>query len=107
MKRHPPRMAVRLLGYFTSDEALVGDLVEEVARGRSACWCWRQVAAAVPAGAWRDICRHSGLAFRALIVGWVLLGVAGNRGGSGEGPRAEDERFSRGFVWPFFFLYRV
>lgn len=76
MKRHPPRMAVRLLGYLTSDEALVGDLVEEVARGRSAWWCWRQVAAAVPAGAWRDICRHSVLACRALLVGWVLLGVA-------------------------------
>ena len=45
--RHPPRMAVRLLGLFASDEALVGDVTEEFERGRSSAWYWRQVAAAI------------------------------------------------------------
>src|SRR5687768_11960930 len=38
----PPRFAVALLNAFASDDALVGDLVEEFERRRSRVWLWRQ-----------------------------------------------------------------
>lgn len=45
---HPPRLAMWLLDRFgRDDEGLTGDLVEELDRGRSRAWFWRQVAAAV------------------------------------------------------------
>ncbi len=43
---HPPapRLAVALLQRFSTDPALVGDLLEEYETGRSRLWLWRQVA---------------------------------------------------------------
>jgi hypothetical protein len=45
---HPPRLAMWLLDRFApDDEGLTGDLVEELERGRSRAWFWRQAIAAV------------------------------------------------------------
>jgi hypothetical protein len=43
-----PRFALRLLERFDADgarEALIGDLVEEIAQGRSRFWVWHQILA--------------------------------------------------------------
>jgi hypothetical protein len=51
--RHAPRLALALLERVVPDsEPLAGDLVEEFERGRSACWVWLQVVAAI-AATWR------------------------------------------------------
>jgi hypothetical protein len=39
----PPKLAVALLHRLVSDEALVGDLLEEFEARRSPLWFWRQV----------------------------------------------------------------
>jgi hypothetical protein len=43
-----PLLALRLLERFDSDgtrEALIGDLIEEIAQGRSRFWVWQQILA--------------------------------------------------------------
>ena len=48
---HPPRLALWILERFgPDDEGLTGDLVEELDRGRSHAWFWRQVIGAVAMG---------------------------------------------------------
>lgn len=42
-----PDRAVRLLARIGADEALIGDLIERRAAGRSALWLWRQIVVAV------------------------------------------------------------
>ena len=54
----PPRLASWLLHHLASSpqrESLAGDLIERYHQGRSATWYWRQVLAAILAGAIRDI----------------------------------------------------
>jgi hypothetical protein len=54
-KRSPPAVATWLLAHFASDyqrDSLAGDLIEQYHLGRSRCWYWKQVVAAlVVAGA--------------------------------------------------------
>lgn len=53
-----PRLATVLLTRLGgSDPALIGDLSEAYAAGRSSVWLWRQVSLAIAIEAWRDI-RH-------------------------------------------------
>jgi hypothetical protein len=48
---HPPRLALWILERFgPDDEGLTGDLIEELDRGRSRVWFWRQVIGAVTMG---------------------------------------------------------
>ncbi len=47
MTRYPPRLATGLLRVMCRNEALVGDLMEEFQRGRSATWYRRQVVIAI------------------------------------------------------------
>lgn len=48
--RRPPRLALALLDRCVPDsEPLAGDLVEELAHGRSRTWLWLQVLAAIAA----------------------------------------------------------
>ena len=49
-KRSPPAVATWLLAHFASDyqrDALAGDLIEQYHLGRSRCWYWKQVVAAL------------------------------------------------------------
>ena len=73
MSRHgPPKLAKWTLKHFgSSDEALVGDLIEEYSQGRSAAWYWRQVLIAVLIGCGNQVRRHKLLTVRAVIVGWA------------------------------------
>jgi hypothetical protein len=54
----PPAIATWMLEHLTrgrKNEALVGDLLEEFRRGRSATWYWRQVLVAVAVGFTEEI----------------------------------------------------
>jgi hypothetical protein len=57
------------------DVAIVGDLGEERAQGRSTIWYWRQVLIASCIGIWRPIFQHKVLALRALATGCALNAV--------------------------------
>ena len=54
------------------DVALIGDLLEERERGRSAIWYWRQVLIAVWIGIWVAIREHKVLALRAVATGFAI-----------------------------------
>ena len=46
----PPRIAMWLLKHCASAnyrDSLAGDLIEQLARGRTRAWCWRQVIVAL------------------------------------------------------------
>lgn len=50
IKRSPPALATWLLAHFASDyqrDSLAGDLIEQYLLGRSRCWYWKQVVAAL------------------------------------------------------------
>jgi hypothetical protein len=74
IKRSPPALATWLLAHFASDyqrDSLAGDLIEQYHLGRSRCWYWKQVVAAlVVAGA--KVLRPA----LAVSVAGILLRVA-------------------------------
>ncbi len=57
-------------------ESLVGDLHEQMRRGRSAWWYRRQVFGSILAGLTADIAAHKLLAVRALAIGWAAMYLA-------------------------------
>jgi hypothetical protein len=69
----PPRMAAWLLERFAVDGPLIGDLAEELRKGRSAAWYWRQVLAAVVMTSAREVGGHKLNAMRAIATGWAVL----------------------------------
>jgi hypothetical protein len=69
-----PAFATWLLEKFRpSDEALLGDLLEDSRNGRSAAWYWRQVLGAIVTGVRKDIRDHPIHALRAIATGWIVL----------------------------------
>ena len=70
-----------LLERLGLDSALVGDLSEECARGRSTVWYWRQILASIWSGLWSTIFHHKLFALRAVATGcavnalWLFLWV--------------------------------
>jgi hypothetical protein len=57
-KPPPPRLALYLLDRWGSPyhrESLAGDVIEQWHQGRSAAWCWRQVALAILAARMRSV----------------------------------------------------
>jgi len=70
----PPAIAVWLLRHFTlgeANEALAGDLLEELRSGRSAGWYWRQVLAAISISWRRDAMNLSSAAVFAAL--WATV----------------------------------
>jgi hypothetical protein len=62
-------LPLRLFVYLRGDDGpLVGDLMEEYGRRRSALWLWRQVAVALATGAWSDLQRQPVDGLRAAVV---------------------------------------
>jgi hypothetical protein len=73
----PPGFAqwlLKNLGCSASNEAVIGDLNEQLSSGHSRMWYWRQVLIAIVVSVWKDIWTHKLLALRGLIIGWVLFG---------------------------------
>ena len=72
----PPRVAAWLFDRLASGpnrEALMGDVVEQFRKGRSASWYWRQVICSILAATGRDVSGHKLLALRAVTVGLVSM----------------------------------
>lgn len=61
---------------FGVSEALLGDIEEERRSGRSLLWLAKQVIVAITATVTRDLWLHKFLALRAIIVGWLVCGLA-------------------------------
>jgi hypothetical protein len=75
MSRNPPRVADWLLARFASGpqrESLIGDLLEQYQRGRSASWYWRQTIGAIVIGAVAEAWQHKGLAISVVALGIYL-----------------------------------
>jgi len=68
-------ITVWILDRLDLDGALMGDLLEERARGRSTFWYWRQVLIAVWTGIWSAVSAHKALALRAVAMGCAANGV--------------------------------
>ena len=71
---HPPSLATKLLEAFVpprTSDALLGDLIEQYARGRSRAWYWRQVLLALVICAGDDVRRRKLQAVSAIIIGCV------------------------------------
>lgn len=71
-----PRVAGWLLRRFAggpAHESLIGDLDEQVARGRSTAWCWRQAVWAIAVGVTRDLRAHRWLAVRSILVTTAIV----------------------------------
>jgi hypothetical protein len=76
MTSHPPRVAtwiLRTLGSGPEIEALLGDLCEAYATGRSRAWFWWQVLLAIPVTFADTVHAHPFLIARALGAGWLAL----------------------------------
>ena len=80
----PPHVATWMLEHLTvgsRNEALAGDLLEEIHSGRrdrTRGWYWRQVFAAIAAGFFREILNHRSVLFFAVLwsmvsPSWVVL----------------------------------
>jgi len=72
----PPRLSTWLLERLAPRhrrESLMGDLLEQFHRGRSAWWYRRQVFGTILAGIVADVAAHKLLALRALALGWSAL----------------------------------
>lgn len=67
-----PLVATWLLERWSVDEALIGDLVEQYQRKRSAAWYWREVLVALFVSGCRTIASHKWLAVRAILTGWLV-----------------------------------
>lgn len=74
MKLRPPVVATWLLKTLGTDprnDQIMGDLIEELSRGRSRFWYWRQALAAIVSSFFDQIASHKLLALRAVLAGWL------------------------------------
>jgi hypothetical protein len=69
--RSSQAIVIRLFERLGLDVALIGDLLEECERGRSAIWYWRQVLIAIWIGIWVSLVDHKMLALRAVATGFA------------------------------------
>ena len=72
----PPRVSTWLLERLAPRyrrESLLGDLREQIHRGRSVWWYRRQVVGTIRSGLAADLTAHKLLAVRALAIGWSVI----------------------------------
>jgi hypothetical protein len=72
----PPRLSTWLLARLAPRhrrESLVGDLREQLHRGRSVWWYRRQVFGTILVGLAGDVAAHKLLAVRAVVIGWSAM----------------------------------
>jgi hypothetical protein len=75
----PPVFATWLLKHLSfsnTDDALVGDLLEEFSQRRSAAWYWRQVLVAILVGFGKTVRHHWALVIRAVACGFAVGNIA-------------------------------
>jgi hypothetical protein len=75
-----PRFATWLLRHFgcgSNNDAVMGDLAERYARGKTAAWYWQQVGIALVVGAFQDIRGHKFLTLRGVAVAWAISYLSG------------------------------
>jgi len=72
-RSHPPALATRLLQQFIGPDrqAIIGDLIERYADGRSRSWYWRQVVTAIIRSTLTDVRGHLGSALCGVALGWI------------------------------------
>jgi hypothetical protein len=71
---NPQNLAFKLLGLLAPGrEALAGDLLEQVQKGRSALWLWRQVIGAIVTGCIRDVREDRIGALKVVAIGWATM----------------------------------
>jgi hypothetical protein len=71
---NPPALATKLLESLVAErtsEALLGDLIEQYAGGRSRAWYWRQVILALVISAGREVRTRKLQTVSAVVVGYV------------------------------------
>jgi len=71
-----PSIARWLLEHFGSgpdNDAIMGDIAEQYAQGRSRIWYWQQVVTAIAISMIRECWNHKLLASQALVRGWLGL----------------------------------
>lgn len=73
--RPPPALLTWLAQRLLSNQALLGDLVEQFGSGRSAAWYWRQALGSILLGSYQDVRLHKLMTLRAIVVGWGVLTV--------------------------------
>lgn len=74
--RSVPSIARWLLQHFGSspnNDAIMGDIAEQYAQGRSRIWYWQQVVTAIAISMIRECWNHKLLAGQALVRGWLGL----------------------------------
>src|SRR5262245_45730062 len=72
--RQPPQLAGRLLKRLApaqDHDVLLGDLCEELQRGRSLVWYWAQILAAIVMGSSKGLRSHPIVAARAVVTGLI------------------------------------
>ncbi|PYR98127.1 MAG: hypothetical protein DMG16_21955 [Acidobacteria bacterium] len=72
----PPAVATWLLRQFgcsPRNEAILGDLMEQFAHGRSRLWYWRQTLIALIVGSLRGVWEEKARALGAIATGWIIL----------------------------------
>jgi hypothetical protein len=67
------RIILWCLGRFVSDDALIGDLVQERGNGRSAVWFAREAAAAIVLSVIATVQNRKLLSLRTMAMGYALL----------------------------------
>jgi hypothetical protein len=78
--KRPPRSATWLLRHFgcnKNNDAVIGDLDERYAHGKTGVWYWRQALIAILVSFFDDIRGHKLETLRAMIVGWPIFYVLG------------------------------
>ena len=78
----PSPLAMWAARHVIADEALVGDLLQEMDRGRGALWFWRQLSIAAAMAGLRLVREHKVLTLRAIVAGWAVVWIGTALGGA-------------------------